>query len=71
MAQTTLNTLLDREAKGSQTLLQSQDLQKHVQIKQNEVAVKIKDLEHKAKMIGLTDLSFVDQMSNSSSTKPD
>ena len=45
MAQTTLNTILDREMKVQQAYHQSQELQKQVQIKQQEIGNKIKELE--------------------------
>jgi hypothetical protein len=45
MAQTTLNTILDREMKVQQAYQQSQELQKQVQVKQQEIGNKIKELE--------------------------
>ena len=42
-----------------------------MQAKQNEIGSKLRDLESKAKMVGLTDLSNLDSLSNASATKQD
>lgn len=57
--------------KVNQAYHQSQELSKQVQLKQQEINAKIKELEHKAKMLGISDLSTLDSMSNASGSKPE
>lgn len=66
-AQNTLNTMLDRESKAQQSLIQAQETQKQVLQKQQEVGQKLRELELKAKQMGITDLDQISTVSGQTS----
>ncbi len=66
--QNNLTTILDREMKCQMSFQQATDTQKQQNQRLAEVSLRLKELEAKAKLCGITDLNNLDSISNASSS---